>query len=481
MSAQSEGREAVRDAESQFEGAARALSEFVIRTAVLPFTLLMTKPSALARAAAEERYRPLPSPFLLALVTGVVISGVVSALFNAFSSEAGGGQRGDEFTQRMVDAFASFSVETDGMKAVLFSLPYLAFIWLAAGLVSLAMWRGVKNVSPLYGCFSLCISALIEVAAITAALALLLPPGAMNDAGPVLAYAFAAFALLLTVKLIRLIFVLRKNDGSSWIGAGIAVIPALLLMVIASAAVTATTYGIVYSRGEEPYSRAWRHLDNAQYEDAMAAANDAISYYPDDSRAYETRARVHMAMRQYESAAEDFGEAIARNRFRYFYEDRGEARFEAGDFAGAIEDFTVAMERDSDVKIISTYSMRCRARAAAGRDLLLALEDCNAVMPEDGIMLDHVRESRGLLYLKLGRAEEAVADFRVAADFQRRLGSDPSPSIGYGLGMALIQTGSADEGRALMAAAAANDTTVVERYERYGLGGHATPQAAPQQ
>ena len=90
---------AVEAPENPFEAPARGLSEFFIRAVILPVTLLFTKPSAIVRAAETGAYRPLPSPFLLALITGVVVSGVTSnldALNNALSSENNSGISRDE-------------------------------------------------------------------------------------------------------------------------------------------------------------------------------------------------------------------------------------------------------------------------------------------------------------------------------------------------------------------------------------------------
>jgi tetratricopeptide (TPR) repeat protein len=66
-----------------------------------------------------------------------------------------------------------------------------------------------------------------------------------------------------------------------------------------------------------------------------------------------------------------------------------------------------------DPRNSAIYNSRCWDRALAGRDLMLALTDCNqslALRPNNADTLD----SRGFTYLKLGQWDNAIADYNAA-------------------------------------------------------------------
>lgn len=59
---------------------------------------------------------------------------------------------------------------------------------------------------------------------------------------------------------------------------------------------------------------------------------------------------------------------------------------------------------------------RCRMRALAGRELDLALDDCNKAIALEPQHAASYSSARGLVYLKLGRFKDAAADFDTTLD-----------------------------------------------------------------
>jgi len=73
-------------------------------------------------------------------------------------------------------------------------------------------------------------------------------------------------------------------------------------------------------------------------------------------------------------------------------------------------------------------------------------------------------DSRGFVYLKLGRFSQAIADYDAA------LAGNPRESGSlYGRGLARLRSQDTEGGRADLAAAKALDPAVAEEFARYGL------------
>lgn len=238
--------------ENALERTARALSEFVVRVAALPLTLLMATPSDLMRANNMGNYRPLPSPFLLALVTGVVVSGVTSALLNPEVLQS-------RQTKTLVNSVAKFYDDMDGLESVVFAIPYLAFLWGLAGAVSALMWRGLRSAQALFVGLSLSLGAIMELAAVRVVLGLwLAAPKPHAKAGaafdltnanlPVLV-GTGAFAVVLALKLVGLVFLLQRQSRSPWVGAVAAAALAFFAVVTSGLASVFATHWIVAGFG----------------------------------------------------------------------------------------------------------------------------------------------------------------------------------------------------------------------------------------
>jgi Flp pilus assembly protein TadD len=99
----------------------------------------------------------------------------------------------------------------------------------------------------------------------------------------------------------------------------------------------------------------------------------------------------------------------------------------------------------------------------SGRQLQEALSDCSeslSIRPNEADTLN----SRGLLFLKLNRSDDAIADFNAAAKLDVKLVS----SI-YGRGLAKLGKNDSAGADADMSGARAKDSDVAQELARYGI------------
>lgn len=131
-----------------------------------------------------------------------------------------------------------------------------------------------------------------------------------------------------------------------------------------------------------------------------------------------------------------------------------------GDQASAARDFSAARAKVSDATGLNNL---CWAKATAGVGLEAALDDCNAALlkaPDQPAYLD----SRGLVLLRLGRFDQAIADY------DKALAAVPTlaPSL-YGRAVAWARKGNKAKSDTDLAAALAIDDRVRRDFERYGV------------
>jgi len=122
---------------------------------------------------------------------------------------------------------------------------------------------------------------------------------------------------------------------------------------------------------------------------------------------------------------------------------------------------------------------RCWIRATADRDLHQALDDCNHALQMRPVVSaagtgsyistlasrdPAILDSRGLVYLRLGRLADAIDDYDSA------LKRDPKlPTSLYGRGLAELRKGEKAKGRVDLAAATKLDAGVAKRFAHMGL------------
>lgn len=195
-------------------------------------------------------------------------------------------------------------------------------------------------------------------------------------------------------------------------------------------------YGKVYTK----IALARYHLGD--YEGAIADYTQAIKMNPNDAVAYRSRADLRYNLGDYQGAIEDYNQAIkinpnssnlvnSKKAIELFsqsielkpndingYKNRGNSRFDLGDYQGAIEDYTQIIKMNSHD--IDAYYNRGQARCNLG-DYQGAIEDYTQIIkrnPNDADAYYH----RGHARYNLGDRQGVVDDFQKAADLYRKEG-----------------------------------------------------------
>ncbi len=472
--------------ENTFEAWARGLSEFVIRVAMLPVTLLLAKPRHIANAHITGSYRPLPSPFLLAFVTGVAISGVVAGMASVdiFSLSTAATQT------LMFNAAVEFYRTALGGNGFLVALPYIGLIWLAAGLLSGAMWRGDRSPAPVFAGFAYCLAAIVEIAAVGVLVGLL--PFESELGANIAFWIVLGLSLIYAIKLIRLLFVLRKENNSSFIGATVASIPALLIVLIAGVigGIVSMIFIATSASAQDSRNDGDMYLQQGQYDRAVSSYTEALGYDQQDPTVYFSRGMAYLnlsrgsadegSLTAYEQLAlEDFAAAISLNSDYldaysvrgYLYYERAYRNDNTDDYARSLADYDQIIRLTPEYA--EAYNMRCWIRGITGSELDQALRDCN-----QGLELDpsnvNILDSRGFVHLRRNEWAAAVEDYSAG------LAIDPQhvESL-YGRGIARLRLNDAATGQADIQAALALDPGVADRFQKYGIASATAPPPPP--
>ncbi|MES1157399.1 MAG: tetratricopeptide repeat protein [Alphaproteobacteria bacterium] len=467
--------------EQAMESTARDLSEFVIRTLVLPVTIFFTHPRVIKRGAEGGSYRPLPSPFLLALVTGVVVSGVFLAAIAQVVAH------GDDYTQSRAAFFngvTSFYTGTaDGVRAVLFAIPFVAGVWVLAGLLSLMIGRKLEAATPIFAMFAYCLAALVEVAGLGLLIAIVWSHDASEDttASVICMFSVGAYALVLGIKFIRLLLSLKSQNGPRWlvwVGTVSACIP-LLLIIVANGLVSGVFLAFFLSQPFSSVARGNADYDRADYDAAIKHYDQAIEANPRDAEAFYRRARAFSAkndniraMANFEQAIRlnpEFSEALASRAYQF----RSDGARDPHAFQLAIADL------DREIQLSPLYSGafydRCLTRAYAGTDLDMAVEDCEEALRlvgDDKVWRARYTMAHGLAKLRGQQFDEALHDYDSVVKSQEPglTGQDRAAAL-FGRGVARVQLGNAADGYADMAAARKQDSNAGWEFETYGMVG----------
>jgi tetratricopeptide (TPR) repeat protein len=226
-------------------------------------------------------------------------------------------------------------------------------------------------------------------------------------------------------------------------------------------------------------------MSRRDFVEALRAFDQAVALEPKAPQRYMDRAGAHRAMGKIDLARADLDRALElKPDFTPALLARGDLALGAKDVVRAEADFAAALKAaptggDVQLQVAEIYDLhhrwaeaiphydawiaanpkdgrlwdvltnRCAARGMVGEDLDKALEDCNAALrkgPRNSAVLD----SRGLVYLRLGRLKEAIADYDAALKLQPKL----AWSL-YGRGLAKRRLGMKAEGDADIKAALA--------------------------
>jgi tetratricopeptide (TPR) repeat protein len=218
-----------------------------------------------------------------------------------------------------------------------------------------------------------------------------------------------------------------------------------------------------FPRDAEAYkNRGNAYRAKGDLDRAIADLTKAIEIDPKDADAYKNRGYAYHAKGDFDRAIADYTKAIEIDpKDTNAYNNRGSDYETKGDFERAIADFTKAIEIDP--KDADAYINRCWLRATANRDLTLAFADCDTglrLAPNDANDLD----SLGFLYLRLGRLDEAIADYDAALKTNPRLAGSL-----YGRGLAKRKKGDQAGGDADIAAARAIQADIADEFAKYGM------------
>src|SRR6185312_9815569 len=203
---------------------------------------------------------------------------------------------------------------------------------------------------------------------------------------------------------------------------------------------------------------------------ALADFDAAISLDPSDYQARLTRAQLEFA--QHRSGVADDLDAVDR-----LAQPQANVRLTLGYLYNAIEEYAAAIHQfdlwidyhGDDVNLPIALASRCGAEAAAKVDLDRAPSDCDRaihIMPKAAPIHEAAvaMSNRGLVYLRQGRMNDALADFDAALRLQPEF-----PLARYERGLVELRKGLRTEGQADMAAAQAHRPDLAKRLANIGL------------
>lgn len=219
-------------------------------------------------------------------------------------------------------------------------------------------------------------------------------------------------------------------------------------------------------------ARALARLNNRQPLLAMADLDEALKLNPEDLQARMMRAEVFLQNKDATRAAADFEAAQkAAPANADLSAQIGLAYVRAGlydDGLRRLDAWIAAHPRSEDIG--QALAARCWARAVSGKALDAALADCDQALKKD--RTSTTMGYRGVVLFRLGRLDEAIAQFDAALKAQPRF----APAL-YGRGLAELKKGDKAHGDADLSAAAEIAPGLAQQYRRWGLAPDGAPSA----
>jgi tetratricopeptide (TPR) repeat protein len=250
---------------------------------------------------------------------------------------------------------------------------------------------------------------------------------------------------------------------------------------------------------DELFRRGAASLSRNELAAALADLDRACALEPDNASFHATRAAAHARMKDFPKALADFDVALALDprldeaRLQRAWLPRTDAghakaledlaflddklppqsnlragmarRYDDLELAfPAIRQWTLWIaNHPNDIMVPGAKNARCWARMAANIELDKALADCDDAIDEDGKDV-HRRDSRGWLYLRLGKPAKARADFDIAL-----AGKPTAPWSLYGRALARQRLGEAAAAQADLAAARQAEPKIDEKVKAIGF------------
>ncbi len=207
--------------------------------------------------------------------------------------------------------------------------------------------------------------------------------------------------------------------------------------------------GLVHSRQGKP-------------ELALQDYDSALHLNPQEPFAMMNRAVLNSANGKFDLAIRDLDTSITANdKNALAFYNRGYARFSRGDYAAAVTDYDAALKLDDDMGL--AHLNRCLARVAAGqagKDDLAGCDTALKLMP----LSPEVRETRGLVFLKLGQLHKAAEEYDAAL----AINANRAVAL-YGRALAECRLYRTDDCKKDKAAALALDPNIEQQFKRSGV------------
>lgn len=210
------------------------------------------------------------------------------------------------------------------------------------------------------------------------------------------------------------------------------------------------------------YARGRTYEVDRQPKLAQADFDAALRLKPDDAIILMSRGALHLQDKDMTLARADFDAAAKLDR--NLMVTIGDLYTHEGAYAEAVAEFDVWLSGlPHGQNGVTAFNDRCWARAIWNRDLDMALADCNEAVKLQPNNLS-IRDSRGLVYLRLGRYDEAIRDYDFIINEQPK----KAWSL-YCRGVAKLKAGKVAQGQADMSAATGISPEVADRAKRFGL------------
>jgi tetratricopeptide (TPR) repeat protein/predicted aspartyl protease len=218
------------------------------------------------------------------------------------------------------------------------------------------------------------------------------------------------------------------------------------------------------------YQRGLAYWHSAQPQSALADFDGAIQRQPDDFEAH--LARAELELHRAPASAENDLDAVDRLAPQQWDLRLTLARLyaAAGEYAGAVHQYDLWIDYHADdVRMPLALSNRCGSEAAANVDVDRALEDCDTALhlmpkaaPTEATAV--ALSNRGLVYLRQGLLDKALADLDAALKLQPGL-----PLAQYARGLVELKKGLRSQGEADLAAARARAPELTQHLTGMGL------------
>jgi len=215
------------------------------------------------------------------------------------------------------------------------------------------------------------------------------------------------------------------------------------------------------------YQRGTAYGADNQPDKALEDLSQAIKLKPDDLPALLARAELHA--RRSDPAELVTADLDAADRAAPKQADMrltlGGLYEHAGNYSAAIAQYDdwIDARNSDDVQMPGARNARCRARALAGRELDKALDDCSFAVRKRSKVASFL-DSRGLVYLRLGKYAKAIGDYDAALALDSKI----AWSL-YGRGLDELRKGETAPGQADIKAATAINPHLPDEAKAAGL------------